>query len=65
MGWRRAGDGDKLSHNDPQGLGYVPQEDQTVSKCVRVCRLDADGVCIGCKRTIEQITQAGIDKHES
>jgi uncharacterized protein len=27
------------------------------SPCVDICRLDARGVCIGCRRTIEEITE--------
>ncbi len=26
------------------------------SPCVQVCRLDDDGLCIGCLRTIDEIT---------
>jgi predicted Fe-S protein YdhL (DUF1289 family) len=25
------------------------------SPCVKVCRIDDDGFCIGCKRTLEEI----------
>jgi uncharacterized protein len=27
------------------------------SPCIDVCRLDAGGFCIGCRRTIEEITE--------
>ena len=27
------------------------------SPCIDVCRLDARGLCIGCRRTIEEITE--------
>jgi predicted Fe-S protein YdhL (DUF1289 family) len=27
------------------------------SPCVDVCRLDARGYCVGCRRTIEEITE--------
>jgi predicted Fe-S protein YdhL (DUF1289 family) len=27
------------------------------SPCVDICRLDAQGLCIGCRRTIEEITE--------
>ena len=27
------------------------------SPCVDICRLDARGLCIGCRRTIEEITE--------
>ncbi|MFZ8933319.1 MAG: DUF1289 domain-containing protein [Bacteriovoracaceae bacterium] len=29
-----------------------------MSKCIGVCKLDEKKVCIGCKRTIEEIKQA-------
>ena len=32
------------------------------SPCINVCRLDEHGVCVGCKRTIDEITQAGISR---
>ena len=36
----------------------------TESPCVGICIMEND-VCIGCGRTIEEITQAGIDAMES
>jgi hypothetical protein len=27
------------------------------SPCVDICRLDAGGLCVGCRRTIEEITE--------
>ena len=27
------------------------------SPCVDICRLDAQGLCVGCRRTIEEITE--------
>jgi uncharacterized protein len=27
------------------------------SPCVDICRLDAEGLCVGCRRTIEEITE--------
>jgi uncharacterized protein len=35
----------------PLSTGGVP------SPCIDVCRLDARGWCIGCRRTIEEITE--------
>jgi len=35
----------------PLNGGSVP------SPCIDVCRLDARGWCIGCRRTIEEITE--------
>ena len=31
--------------------------DTVPSPCIDICRLDARGVCIGCRRTIEEITE--------
>ena len=33
------------------GVAGVP------SPCVDICQLDARGLCIGCRRTIEEITE--------
>ena len=30
-------------------------DDQVPSPCTRVCTLDDDGVCLGCKRTVLEI----------
>jgi uncharacterized protein len=27
------------------------------SPCIDICRLDAQGLCIGCRRTIEEISE--------
>jgi predicted Fe-S protein YdhL (DUF1289 family) len=27
------------------------------SPCIDICRLDAQGLCIGCRRTIDEITE--------
>jgi predicted Fe-S protein YdhL (DUF1289 family) len=27
------------------------------SPCIDICRLDAQGLCVGCRRTIEEITE--------
>jgi uncharacterized protein len=32
-------------------------EGGVASPCIDVCRLDARGLCIGCRRTIEEITE--------
>ncbi|WP_029010707.1 DUF1289 domain-containing protein [Azospirillum halopraeferens] len=34
-------------------------EDYVKSPCVRVCTLDERGVCIGCRRTIDEIRAWG------
>ncbi len=33
-----------------------------MSKCIGVCKLNEQKVCIGCNRTIEQIKEAYKDK---
>lgn len=30
-----------------------------MSECIGICKLDENGVCIGCGRTIEEIKEAG------
>ena len=32
-----------------------PNLGSTPSPCVKVCRIDDDGFCIGCKRTLDEI----------
>jgi uncharacterized protein len=34
-----------------------PETDAVPSPCVDICRLDARGLCIGCRRTIEEIME--------
>jgi predicted Fe-S protein YdhL (DUF1289 family) len=31
--------------------------DPVPSPCINVCQLDARGLCVGCRRTIEEITE--------
>lgn len=38
-----------VSRNRQRNLGSVP------SPCVKVCRIDDDGFCVGCKRTLDEI----------
>jgi predicted Fe-S protein YdhL (DUF1289 family) len=40
--------------SDPQGL---PPDVPVPSPCVNVCRLDARGLCVGCRRTIGEISE--------
>jgi uncharacterized protein len=37
--------------NAPLNEGEVP------SPCIDVCRLDAQGLCVGCRRTIDEIAE--------
>jgi hypothetical protein len=35
----------------------APLNSPVPSPCIDVCRLDARGLCIGCRRTIEEISE--------
>lgn len=44
---------------------YPAHDEEVASPCVRNCCLDADDVCLGCFRTLTEITQwGGADAHE-
>lgn len=34
-----------------------PSERPVASPCVNICALDDDDICIGCQRTVEEITR--------
>ncbi|MBB6183716.1 hypothetical protein HNQ86_001061 [Oleiagrimonas soli] len=34
-------------------------EREPLTPCVKVCRLDASGFCVGCKRSVEEIMHWG------
>jgi predicted Fe-S protein YdhL (DUF1289 family) len=38
-----------VSRNRRKKLGNVP------SPCIKICRIDNDGLCVGCKRTLDEI----------
>lgn len=38
--------------------------DPPVSPCIGVCRLDAVGMCIGCRRTMSEIARWGTMSNE-
>jgi uncharacterized protein len=43
----------------------MPAEQRVASPCIQVCRLDADQVCAGCGRTLDEIaewSQAGAQR---
>jgi predicted Fe-S protein YdhL (DUF1289 family) len=40
-----------VSRNRRKKMGTVP------SPCVKVCRMDVDGFCVGCKRTLDEIRE--------
>jgi predicted Fe-S protein YdhL (DUF1289 family) len=31
------------------------------SHCIKICKLDENNICIGCKRHVDEIKQAGIE----
>jgi predicted Fe-S protein YdhL (DUF1289 family) len=35
----------------------TPLDASVASPCVDICRLDAQGLCIGCRRTLGEITE--------
>ena len=35
----------------------VPQNAGVASPCVDICRLDAEGLCVGCRRTLGEIAE--------
>ena len=37
----------------------VSLDETPVSPCIGVCRMDADGLCIGCRRTLAEIARWG------
>ncbi|HJU25786.1 MAG TPA: DUF1289 domain-containing protein [Rhodanobacteraceae bacterium] len=39
---------------EPASLDETP-----LSPCIGVCRMDADGLCIGCRRTLAEIARWG------
>ena len=38
-------------------LSATPLDASVASPCVDICKLDAQGLCIGCRRTIGEITE--------
>jgi predicted Fe-S protein YdhL (DUF1289 family) len=38
-------------------LPATPLDASVASPCVDICRLDAQGLCIGCRRTVGEITE--------
>ncbi|HJP98922.1 MAG TPA: DUF1289 domain-containing protein [Rhodanobacteraceae bacterium] len=36
-----------------------PQPQPPVTPCVGVCRMDASGLCVGCRRTLAEIARWG------
>jgi uncharacterized protein len=35
----------------------APLIDAAASPCIDVCRLDAQGLCVGCRRTLDEIAE--------
>jgi predicted Fe-S protein YdhL (DUF1289 family) len=40
----------------PDSAPHVDSQARVASPCIKVCVLDARNVCVGCGRTIEEIT---------
>lgn len=40
-------------------LERVKEDKLILKKCIGVCRLNVNSICVGCKRTIDEIKQAG------
>jgi predicted Fe-S protein YdhL (DUF1289 family) len=39
-------------------LSQAPVSDAAAaSPCINICRLDAQGLCVGCRRTLEEIAE--------
>lgn len=42
-----------------------PQPQAPVTPCIGICRMDAEGLCVGCRRTLPEIARWGtMDDHE-
>ncbi|HEY7872134.1 MAG TPA: DUF1289 domain-containing protein, partial [Rudaea sp.] len=37
----------------------ISLDETPASPCIGVCRMDADGLCIGCRRTLAEIARWG------
>lgn len=35
----------------------LPSEATVASPCIDICRLDAQGLCVGCRRTLGEISE--------
>jgi predicted Fe-S protein YdhL (DUF1289 family) len=42
----------------------VREETTPVTPCVGICRMDADGLCIGCRRTLGEIAAWGTKSQD-
>jgi predicted Fe-S protein YdhL (DUF1289 family) len=38
-------------------LTHAPVIDAAASPCINICQLDAQGLCVGCRRTLEEIAE--------
>jgi predicted Fe-S protein YdhL (DUF1289 family) len=39
---------------------HDPQPRVPVTPCIGVCRIDASGLCVGCRRTLAEIARWGV-----
>lgn len=47
-----------------QARGTASVDDRLISPCVGVCRMDATGLCLGCRRTLAEIARWGTMSNE-
>lgn len=47
-----------------QVCGTAIDSERPVSPCVGVCRMDAAGMCLGCRRTLAEIARWGTMSNE-
>lgn len=47
-----------------QACGIDRDNDVPVTPCVGVCRMDASGLCLGCRRTLAEIARWGTMSNE-
>jgi predicted Fe-S protein YdhL (DUF1289 family) len=38
---------------------HRPEHQPPVTPCIGICRLDAEGLCVGCRRTLAEIARWG------
>jgi predicted Fe-S protein YdhL (DUF1289 family) len=43
----------------PSMNAFAPSPSPPVTPCIGVCKLDAQGFCLGCRRTLDEIARWG------
>lgn len=60
--YHEAGKGSRVRSSEDT-MRYAQGYDAIFSKkCKKICKLDNQGICIGCDRTIDEIKEAGSKK---